>query len=129
MAYVGDGALRVVGHCVDDQRDAGWAVTFIAQFVHVVGASAPERCLIARSIVSLVMFADSALSDAGAQPRVRRRIAAIARGDRDLADQLCEYLAAPRVLGILAAFDARASTHWKRPAKSGDASIRRGRQL
>jgi hypothetical protein len=41
------------------------------------------------------------LVDAGTQPRVRRRVATIARRDCDFPDQFGEYLAAPGVSAFL----------------------------
>src|SRR6185312_11171580 len=110
-AYVGDGALRIVGHAVDDERDPRWAITLVADFLHLCGilaAGALERAL--DGVLGHV--SGQRLVDAGTQARVAGRVrAAAARGDGDLADQLGEKFSATRVLGVLATFDAGASAH------------------
>src|SRR4249919_2125793 len=113
MPHVGDGAHLVVGQAVDDHRDAAGGIAFVADFL-VFDAFQFAGGLLDRALDHVLGHVRrQRLVDRDAQPRIVRRLAATgARGDRNLADDLGEDLAAPGILGVLAAFDGGSSTHW-----------------
>src|SRR3546814_19936296 len=99
-------ARRVVGHAVDDDRDAARAIALVADFLEVVGptlaAAALDRAL--GGVLGHVGI--EGLVEHQPQARIGLRIAAAGtRGDGDLPNEIGEQLAALGVFDALASGD------------------------
>ena len=91
MADVGHGPGRIVGHRLDDQRDAGWSVALVRDLLDVLAGELSGSLLDRAIDVLLRQRLGLARLDRHAQSRVPRRIAAThLGGHRDLTNQLGE---------------------------------------
>src|SRR5690606_3640933 len=101
-------AVAIVGHALDQHRDAAWCIALVGQLldiVRVIGSGATRY----RAIDGVARHVGSErLVDGGAQAGVVIRLGpAQARGDGQLANQLGEDLAFLRILTGFAMFDVR----------------------
>jgi hypothetical protein len=109
MTDVRDGARPVVGHAVDHHRSATDAIAFIAHLL-VVRAFETAGAALGRAVDRILwQVLLLRLVDGETQSCVHGRVSAAAEacGDRDLLDEAREYLAALRVLALLAVLDVR----------------------
>ncbi len=106
MAHVGHGAVAIVGHAIDHDRNTPGAVAFVAYFLDIVGVL----------ITGCALYGplDSVLGDVPGKRLVHRQAqtgigggvgAPHAGGDADFPDELGEQFAALRILRPLAVLD------------------------
>ena len=106
MPDLADGAIAVVGEAVDHDGDATGAVALVARLLVILAIELARAALDRALDVVLGQALRPGLVDHEAQARIRIEVAAAHAGsDRDLTDELGEYLAPLGVLGALAELD------------------------
>ena len=104
-ADVGGGAVAVVGHRLDDQRDAAGAVALVADLIVII-ALAADRLVDGALDIVLGHVLGAGRQNGRAQARVHGRVGhPHLRRHRDFAGELGEHLRANRVHPALAVHD------------------------
>src|SRR6185437_816141 len=112
VAYVGNGALAIVGEALDQHGHAARRVTLEMEFLVGDAFKFAGRLLDRPLDVVLGHRRHDGLVHGRAQLRIAVDVAAAgARGDHDFTHQLGEHLAALGILRVLAAGDGRTTAH------------------
>ena len=106
MAHLADSAVFIVGETIHHHRDPARAVALVADFLHLRAFQLARAALDGALHRVLGHVFRLRLGNGETQPRVAARIrAAVARGNRQLANEAGEHLAALGVFLCFLVFD------------------------